>query len=185
MCIGQLSAARLRIKLSFLRVVFCETDPERFQGPLIYWTYIFYLSKYYELFDTIIIVLKKKPLILLHYYHHILAVILSWVNLQAHWPQFWVCIVGNTLIHSVMYFYYAATALKFKIWWKVYLTRLQLLQFGVFITMGVVSNVLMTIPYLECSGRIYAPILNNLWILSLIWLFAVFYKRTYSKRKAK
>jgi hypothetical protein len=32
------------------------------QGGLYYWSYIFYLSKYYELLDTLLIVLKVHRL---------------------------------------------------------------------------------------------------------------------------
>jgi fatty acid elongase 3 len=39
--------------------VFCTVDKANFKGPLAYTMYIYYLSKFYELFDTVILVLKK------------------------------------------------------------------------------------------------------------------------------
>lgn len=39
---------------------------------------IFYLSKYWELFDTILLVLRGKPLTLLHVFHHIAALLICW-----------------------------------------------------------------------------------------------------------
>ena len=31
------------------------------QGPLYFWSYVYYLSKYYELLDTVILALKVRP----------------------------------------------------------------------------------------------------------------------------
>jgi hypothetical protein len=37
----------------------CEQDRDPIKGPLFYWSYIFYLSKFYELLDSYLLVLKK------------------------------------------------------------------------------------------------------------------------------
>lgn len=37
----------------------CEQDRDPMKGPLFYFSYIFYLSKYYELVDSFLLVLKK------------------------------------------------------------------------------------------------------------------------------
>ena len=47
-------------------------------GPLGYFTYMFYLSKYYELIDTVILALRKKPTIPLHVYHHAIMLFGAW-----------------------------------------------------------------------------------------------------------
>lgn len=52
--------------------VFCSSSQRHglyqlSQGGL-FWSYVFYLSKYYEFGDTLFIVLRKKPLIFLHFY---------------------------------------------------------------------------------------------------------------------
>ena len=31
------------------------------QGALYFWSYVYYLSKYYELLDTVILALKARP----------------------------------------------------------------------------------------------------------------------------
>ena len=38
----------------------CGCSPS--QGGLYYWSYLYYLSKYYELLDTLLIVLKVRDL---------------------------------------------------------------------------------------------------------------------------
>ena len=42
------------------------------------------------------------------------------------------CATLNTVVHVIMYLYYALTAAfpKWNIWWKKYLTGLQLVSFG-------------------------------------------------------
>lgn len=42
-----------------IEALFCTTDMEQMRGRLFYGLYMYYLSKFYELFDTIILVLKK------------------------------------------------------------------------------------------------------------------------------
>lgn len=170
----------------YFTVVFCESDIRQYRGSLIWVTYMFYISKYWELLDTVIIVLKKRDLLFLQWYHHAAAVILSWNNLESVWPQFWFCVAGNALIHTFMYFYYSCAALKIRqvMWFRQYLTSLQLLQFMVFLTTGV-ANLVLLVFYKEygCLGDVRAPILNMLWILTLIYLFSQFYKQNYSAKK--
>ena len=47
-----------------------SADPPLMSGRLIYWTYLFYISKFYELTDSVLLALKNKRLIGLHIWHH-------------------------------------------------------------------------------------------------------------------
>ena len=38
---------------------FCEDPNAAAVGPLYFWSYIYYLSKYYEMLDTILVLLQK------------------------------------------------------------------------------------------------------------------------------
>ncbi|KAJ3091831.1 hypothetical protein HK102_013293 [Quaeritorhiza haematococci] len=92
--------------------------------------YINYLIKYYELLDTVFLVLKKKKLEFLHVYHHAMTMSLCYVELEGQATVSWVPVVLNLMVHVVMYYYYARTAISSKrIWWKKYLTTMQITQF--------------------------------------------------------
>ena len=42
-----------------VEAMFCTSHVEQMRGRLFFGLYVYYLSKFYELFDTVIIVLKK------------------------------------------------------------------------------------------------------------------------------
>ena len=48
-------------------------------GPLFFWSYIYYLSKYYELLDTVLQLLKGRPPphFFLHTYHHATVLVMA------------------------------------------------------------------------------------------------------------
>eukprot|EP00762_Andalucia_godoyi_P004770 ANDGO_03547.mRNA.1 Putative elongation of fatty acids protein DDB_G0272012 len=93
--------------------LFCRSfsEPPRQTARLQYWAYVYYLSKFYELIDTVIMVLKKKKLIFLHVYHHaiVIAMVYSW--LDAHMVFHAYGLLFNVGIHVVMYYYYARCSL--------------------------------------------------------------------------
>ena len=105
-----------------------------------FWVYQWYVSKYFELFDTIILAFKKKKLIFLHCYHHAIMVCVVWSWMEYNFSLVWWGMMCNTIIHTLMYYYYWATLVYpgIKIWWKIYLTQMQIIQFmSVFINLFV------------------------------------------------
>lgn len=154
------------------------------QIQMIYYLNMFY--KVWEFLDTIFLVVRKKQVAFLHSYHHAATLILTWNQLMEHSAPQWVPIVINLWVHVVMYYYYAMSALKIKIWWKKYLTTLQICQFIVdvsllayayasFIRSGFDTNV--------CYGTSTGAIVGIGVILSYLVLFIRFYVQTYSKRR--
>jgi hypothetical protein len=109
----------------------CEHPETEANGMLFFWSYVFYLSKYYELLDTFLQLLSGKtpPNFFLHVYHHSLVILMSWawIDSQAA-PQF-AGVFMNTFVHVVMYYYFYLKSIGITPWWKSYVTKLQIVQF--------------------------------------------------------
>jgi hypothetical protein len=163
-----------------------EAPPGRLlTGRVWVWCVVFYLSKYYELIDTILLAARGRPLAFLHVYHHIIIIPLVLAFIQAQIAYFWVGVVFNATIHTFMYYYYFMDSLGYKLWWKSHLTKAQIFQFcwGIFTWW----------PFPVVCGYAWnsleAPMLvfwfNQAVLLSFLFLFVRFYLRTYSPAKGK
>ncbi|XP_050342333.1 elongation of very long chain fatty acids protein 7-like [Nymphalis io] len=97
-----------------------------------YWVY--YIVKIIDLMDTVFFVLRKsnRQITQLHLHHHTVMPIVSWIAITFV-PGGQGILIGyvNALVHAVMYTYYLLAGLgdeyKKYLWWKKYLTILQLL----------------------------------------------------------
>lgn len=69
---------------------------------LAFYGWLFYLSKFYEVIDTLIIIAKGKKSSFLQTYHHAGAMICMWAGIRYMSPPIWMFVLVNSFIHSIM-----------------------------------------------------------------------------------
>ncbi|OWK52586.1 Elongation of very long chain fatty acids protein 4 [Lonchura striata] len=144
----------------------------------------FFFSKVIELLDTVFLILRKKQeqVTFLHVYHHG-SMLFNWWSGVKYVPGGQAFFVGmlNSFVHIFMYGYYALASLGPRmhrhLWWKRYLTILQLCQF-VAIAAHSSYNLFTECPFPDGFNTAVF-----LYILSLLALFLHFYYQTYVRGK--
>lgn len=136
---------------------------------------LFYLSKYYEFFDTFLIYLNGKTPLFLQKYHHIGAV-LSWHLMYVYKVDtIWTVTFLNSFVHMIMYSYYLCCLLKINMkFLKQYITSLQMCQFIVLYV-----NFYYYYPPVETWFNYGIITFFALYGVGVIYLFAEFYYHTY------
>lgn len=142
------------------------------------------VNKIMDLLDTVFFVLCKKQnhITVLHVQHHVLTVAILWLGGKYFTGQeFTATFVCNTIVHVIMYCYYFIAALgpayKKYLWWKKYLTKIQIGQF-VIIILYMLASIWLSCGY---DQRIIWLLIGNV-SLNLI-LFLNFYFKTYDSKK--
>lgn len=189
MFIGVIHGAYVRVmfteaKGSIFRGLFCPKDvapgeePVALNGPIGFWIYVFHLSKYYELFDTLLLVIKRKQLIFLHVYHHSAMVVCTWLWLHDRWLiGAWWGVLVNSLVHTFMYYYYYIAANGRTVSWKSIMTAGQIIQLW--------SGFLLVCYWFyirnteSCKQGYYAGMLSHIGNSVLIYQFCAFYVKQY------
>lgn len=153
----------------------------------IYLGYLFFLTKLIELLDTVFFVLRKKKeqVTFLHVFHHSIVPIFCWIGIKLApgGPNGFFPLV-NSFIHVIMYSYYALTTFGPRIqpylWWKKYLTRLQMFQFVL-----VMVNAAKTFMSQDCKFPLLFSYLQALVACAFLILFGMFYHDAYMKRNQR
>ncbi|KAL8696921.1 MAG: hypothetical protein Q9201_007412 [Fulgogasparrea decipioides] len=98
---------------------------------LAFYGWLFYLSKFYEVVDTLIILAKGKNTAFFQTYHHAGAMFCTWAGIRYMSPPIWMFVIVNSGIHTLMYTYYALNHLGIRVSQRLKstLTRLQIIQF--------------------------------------------------------
>ncbi|KAG6842208.1 hypothetical protein C0991_000178 [Blastosporella zonata] len=126
----------------------------------------------------------------LHVFHHSATALLCYSQLNGRTSISWAVIVLNLGVHVVMYYYYYATAGGAKIWWKKYLTTMQITQFVidlVLVYFGTYSHFAATyfadtLPHVgSCAGSQSAAVFGCALLTSYLGLFINFYFQTYKR----
>ncbi|KAJ7536926.1 hypothetical protein O6H91_12G089100 [Diphasiastrum complanatum] len=97
-------------------------------GRVFFWSYVYYLSKFYELFDTVILVLRKKKLTFLHLFHHAALIIMCFCWLQFTQSLQVLTIITNAGVNAIKYLYLLFHSLGYSPSWKKRVTNCQILQ---------------------------------------------------------
>ncbi|MCJ1304648.1 hypothetical protein MMC08_007461 [Hypocenomyce scalaris] len=97
---------------------------------LAFYGWLFYLSKFYEVVDTLIILAKGKNSSILQTFHHAGAMMCVWAGIRYMSPPIWMFVLVNSGLHALMYTYYTLAALTFRApqVLKRTLTTLQIIQ---------------------------------------------------------
>lgn len=146
----------------------------------------YYFSKFTEFFDTFFFVMRKKTsqVSTLHVIHHGCMPMSVWFGVKftpgGHSTFFGLL---NTFVHIVMYTYYLFSALgpQFQryLWWKKYLTTLQMVQF-----VAIMVHAFQLL-FIDCNY----PKAFVWWIgmhaVMFFFLFNEFYQHTYKANQAR
>jgi len=146
----------------------------------------YYFSKFTEFFDTLFFILRKKNehVSTLHVIHHGVMPMSVWFGVKfapgGHSTFF---ALLNTFVHIVMYCYYMVAALGPKyqkyIWWKKYLTTMQMIQFVMIMTHQ------FQLLFRECDYPKGFMVWIGLHGVLFLFLFSDFYKTRYTGNESK
>lgn len=169
-------------------------SPDLTRG-LSYYGYLFYISKFYEVVDTMIILSKGRPSSLLQSYHHSGAMLSMWAGVRYVSPPIWIFVAFNSFIHSIMYFYYSLSTLHIRVpnIFKKSLTTMQICQFVIGGSLAVVHLFVHYFEYqtgafkpcIRDSNQLFALYVNVFYLFPLTVLFMAFWIESYARRMSK
>ncbi|KAI6183594.1 Elongation of very long chain fatty acids protein [Aphelenchoides bicaudatus] len=148
-----------------------------FKNPLAgYWSFLWVCSKIPEFVDTYFIVLRKKPLMFMHWFHHCITGYYAFINFYSDNAHLCYGVWANYGIHAMMYTYYCARALHFKVPPQVaqFITSAQMAQFLVVIYAMFGAQIRMN------SGEKVAATSYGLFVGQFtMWAFMILWMRFY------
>jgi elongation of very long chain fatty acids protein 4 len=176
---SELFTATWKLNYSYsCQLVDYSNNPDEMRIAKAIWWY--YFSKLLEFMDTIFFILRKKDsqISFLHVYHHATMFPIWWIG--ARWVPGGQAFFGamiNSFVHVLMYSYYGLSALGPRyqkyLWWKKYLTRIQLVQF-----VAGMSHAAQSI-YLDCKFPRWMQWALIIYGTTILSLFINFYIHSY------
>jgi elongation of very long chain fatty acids protein 6 len=181
-----------RVKSEGFFEVVCDPNGDWFNqdGTMLFWMFVFTLSKYFELLDTFFLIVKnpERPLEFLHWYHHLTVLLFTWYALAYRLSVGIFFGSVNAGIHTFMYGYYFFAAVGYKppTWIAFFLTLGQIFQmfFGIFVNF---SWAKMWFDGKNCTCDQPTIILISAAIMygSYLYLFIVFFIKKYFGKKER
>ena len=160
--------------------VLCDSDNVMFRGFNSWVLYFFLLSKAWELLDTVFLVLGKHRLRFLHVYHHFVTLPLAWVLYRDASSSGALFAWANMFVHTPMYYYYTIAALGRTVWWKKYITQIQITQFVACLAAMVYDLLVLRPPTsTRCAHRKPYAYHSTYWALATYATFLVLFVRLY------
>ncbi|XP_022691875.1 uncharacterized protein LOC111262125 [Varroa jacobsoni] len=160
-----------------------DTDSLRLQKVGYYYLYV-RLSDY---LDTMFFVLAKKQshVTFLHVFHHLTVCCNCWLYMRQGWMNMvTLAYLVNAAIHIVMYSYFLLAtfpSMRPYLWWKKYLTLLQIMQF-----VAVISQWMVAYSQPNNCGYSKGVLINGMInVFILLALFVAFYVKTYLRQERK
>ncbi|NXM43015.1 ELOV6 protein, partial [Gymnorhina tibicen] len=152
-----------------------------------FWIYLFVLSKFVELGDTLFIVLRKKKLVFIHWYHHLATLILTWYGYKEMAAGVGWNAALNLSVHCLMYSYYTVTAMGIRVPTSIsmLITTSQMVQIMGFVIMNICFLFWQDDKLCQISWVMFFLVTG--FYTTLFILFSNFFIKTYlsSTRKSK
>merc|ERR1712137_1305585 len=172
-------------------LAFCGTEEIYFTGyhSMLFWIYVFTLSKFYELFDTLFLILRKKQPAFLHWYHHATVLLYCWYASYYHTTLGFNFVVVNAFVHTFMYFYYFLAELNMRPpeFVALFITIIQISQMFIGIVAVGITAYLWNSTGVPCLSDEPELMLGSAVVMyaSYLFLFCQFFVRRYLKSSPK
>ncbi|BET00396.1 GNS1/SUR4 family [Nesidiocoris tenuis] len=174
-------------KYSCFRCESVEWEANEYTMRICRGFYVYFIAKLTELLDTVFFVLRKKDnqITFLHLYHHTMMPMAAWGTTK-YYPGGHPAFIGsiNSFVHVIMYAYYmfAAMGPQFQkyLWWKKWLTTLQLGQFCL-----AFLHYMQILFHKDCNIPKWSVIIVLPNAIFFYYLFNDFYEKAYGPREQK
>ncbi|KAL0480570.1 fatty acid elongase [Acrasis kona] len=155
--------------------VLCDPEHKYNTGKIAFWMYLYHLSKFIELGDTLLIILRRGPLRFVHTYHHVTTMAIAYFGCASVGTGQWIPIAANTFVHMLMYYYYVQISFGRDVWWKIHLTDIQLTQFvidAIAFTSWLICSYFIEYPRNNsCTGNELGAWFGDVMVISFFVLF--------------
>ena len=171
-----------------IRRFICDPDGTRWSGgTALFWMWCFALSKFFELFDTVILVCRGKKPNFLHWYHHISVLLYTWWAIITKFSPGWLFGTINCFVHSIMYDYYKVASYGIKLTYAKSVTKIQIIQMmaGILLTLLWIYYHYLDANTCTCDHSQYIITSAIIMYASYLTLFSLFYINRYNKKKKK